>query len=39
MFDKLYQADWKPESPSNFGDITELIKSLDSVKLEDKKPS
>ncbi|WJX44314.1 hypothetical protein P8452_31305 [Trifolium repens] len=39
MFDKLYQADWKPESPSKFGDITELIKSLDSVKLEDKKPS
>lgn len=39
MFDKLYQADWKPESPSKFGDITELIKSLDSIKLEDKKPS
>ncbi|KAJ1376108.1 WD40/YVTN repeat-like-containing domain superfamily, partial [Sesbania bispinosa] len=39
MFDKLYQADWKPELPSKFGDITELIKSLDLVKLEDKKPS
>ncbi|XP_057430472.1 uncharacterized protein LOC130749682 isoform X2 [Lotus japonicus] len=39
MFDKLFQADWKPESPSKFGDIAELIKSIDSVKLEDKKPS
>ncbi|KAL5162981.1 Eukaryotic translation initiation factor 2A [Glycine soja] len=33
------QADWKPESPSKFGDIAELIKSLNLVQLEDKKPS
>ncbi|TKY59142.1 Eukaryotic translation initiation factor 2A [Spatholobus suberectus] len=39
MFDKLYQADWKPESPSKFGDVVELIKSLNLVQLEDKKPS
>ncbi|XP_027346586.1 eukaryotic translation initiation factor 2A isoform X2 [Abrus precatorius] len=39
MFDKLYQADWKPESPSKFGDIAELIQSLHLVQLEDKKPS
>ncbi|OIV93257.1 hypothetical protein TanjilG_26012 [Lupinus angustifolius] len=40
---KLYtnysQVDWKPESPSKFVDITELIKSLDLGKVEDKKPS
>ncbi|KAL5123617.1 Eukaryotic translation initiation factor 2A [Glycine soja] len=39
MFDKLYQVDWKPESPGKFGDIAELIKSLNLVQLEDKKPS
>ncbi|KAK7319815.1 hypothetical protein RJT34_04543 [Clitoria ternatea] len=39
MFDKLYQADWKPESPTKFGDISELIGSLNLVQLEDKKPS
>jgi len=33
------QADWKPESPSKFGDIAELIKSLNLVQLEDKKPA
>ncbi|KAF7805314.1 eukaryotic translation initiation factor 2A [Senna tora] len=36
-FDKLYQADWKPESPNKFGDIAELIKSLGAVKVEDSK--
>ncbi|XP_054809390.1 eukaryotic translation initiation factor 2A isoform X1 [Prosopis cineraria] len=36
-FDKLFQADWKPESPNKFGDITELIKSLGTVKIEDSK--
>ncbi|KAL2344875.1 hypothetical protein Fmac_006160 [Flemingia macrophylla] len=39
MFDKLYQADWKPESPDKFGDIAELVKSLNLVQLEDKKSS
>ncbi|XP_028758633.1 eukaryotic translation initiation factor 2A-like [Neltuma alba] len=36
-FDKLFQADWKPESPNKFGDIAELIKSLGTVKIEDSK--
>ncbi|CAK9161660.1 unnamed protein product [Ilex paraguariensis] len=34
MFDKLYQADWKPESPTQFGEIAELVKSIDSLKVE-----
>ncbi|KAI4324359.1 hypothetical protein L6164_023907 [Bauhinia variegata] len=39
MLEKLYQADWRPESPNKFGDIAELVKSLDSVKLEENKSS
>lgn len=39
LYSNHLQADWKPESPSKFGDIAELIKSLESTKLEDKKPS
>ncbi|KAI7747631.1 hypothetical protein M8C21_011330 [Ambrosia artemisiifolia] len=35
-FDKLYQVDWKAESPDKFGDIEELIKSMDSLKVESK---
>ncbi|KAI3470228.1 hypothetical protein Pfo_026891 [Paulownia fortunei] len=35
MFDKLFQVDWKPESPDKFGDIAELLKSVDSLKLEE----
>ncbi|KAK4394047.1 Eukaryotic translation initiation factor 2A [Sesamum angolense] len=35
MFDKLFQVDWKPESPDKFGDIAELSKSVDSLKLEE----
>ncbi|KAI7747636.1 hypothetical protein M8C21_016126 [Ambrosia artemisiifolia] len=35
-FDKLYQVDWKAESPDKFGDIEELIKSVDSLKVESK---
>ncbi|WRX11458.1 Translation initiation factor [Theobroma cacao] len=38
MFDKLFQADWKPESPDKFGEIAELIKSVDSMKVEETKP-
>lgn len=38
MFDKLYQVDWKPELPDRFGEITELIKSIDSLKVEETKP-
>ncbi|PIN03381.1 putative translation initiation factor related to eIF-3a [Handroanthus impetiginosus] len=35
MFDKLFQADWKPESPDKFSDIAELLKAVDLNKLED----
>ncbi|KAM1181148.1 hypothetical protein ACFX1X_020431 [Malus domestica] len=38
MFDKLYQADWKPESPDRFGDIAELVKSIESLKVVETKP-
>ncbi|BBN70160.1 Eukaryotic translation initiation factor eIF2A family protein [Prunus dulcis] len=38
MFDKLYQADWKPESPDRFGDIAELVKSIGSLKVVETKP-
>lgn len=34
MFDKLYQADWKPQSPDLFGEISELIKSIESLKVD-----
>ncbi|KAL7002301.1 hypothetical protein U1Q18_003454, partial [Sarracenia purpurea var. burkii] len=27
--------EWKPESPDRFGDIAELVKSIDSLKVED----
>ncbi|KAK6914716.1 Translation initiation factor, beta propellor-like domain [Dillenia turbinata] len=36
MFDKLYQADWRPESPDKFGDLADLVKSVESLKVEDK---
>ncbi|KAL6548642.1 hypothetical protein OROGR_009063 [Orobanche gracilis] len=35
MFDKLFQVDWKPESPDKFDDISELLKFVDSLKLEE----
>ncbi|KAL4310948.1 hypothetical protein GQ457_01G035020 [Hibiscus cannabinus] len=37
MFDKLFQADWKPESPEKFGEIAELVKSVDSIKVGETK--
>jgi len=37
MFEKLYQADWKPETPERFGDITDLATSLSSLKIEETK--
>ncbi|XAR64590.1 hypothetical protein NMG60_11008329 [Bertholletia excelsa] len=37
MFDRLYQVDWKPESPDRFGDISELVKSVNSLRVEDTK--
>ncbi|XP_010428226.1 PREDICTED: eukaryotic translation initiation factor 2A [Camelina sativa] len=36
-FEKLYQAEWKPESPDRFGEISELIKSVESLKLGEGK--
>lgn len=35
-FDKLYQVDWKADSPNKFGDIEELVKSVGSLKVESK---
>lgn len=32
------QAEWKPESPDKFDEIVELIKSVDSLKVEETKP-
>uniref|UniRef100_A0A0E0K252 Translation initiation factor beta propellor-like domain-containing protein n=1 Tax=Oryza punctata TaxID=4537 RepID=A0A0E0K252_ORYPU len=37
MFEKLYQADWKPEAPEKFGDIADLTTSLGSIKIEEMK--
>ncbi|XP_015581729.2 eukaryotic translation initiation factor 2A [Ricinus communis] len=37
MFGKLYQAEWKPESPDKFDEIAELAKSVDSLKIEETK--
>ncbi|XP_065847646.1 eukaryotic translation initiation factor 2A-like [Euphorbia lathyris] len=37
MFDKLYQAEWKPETPDKFGEIAEVTKSVDSLKVQDTK--
>ncbi|KAH7681265.1 translation initiation factor 2A protein [Dioscorea alata] len=37
MFDKLYQVDWKPEAPEKFGDITDLAKSVSSLKIDEGK--
>uniref|UniRef100_A0A803M5S5 Eukaryotic translation initiation factor 2A n=1 Tax=Chenopodium quinoa TaxID=63459 RepID=A0A803M5S5_CHEQI len=31
------QADWKPESADRFGDISELVKSVGSLKIEEAK--
>ncbi|XP_042030406.1 eukaryotic translation initiation factor 2A-like [Salvia splendens] len=35
MYDKLFQVDWKPQSPDKFADIEEAVKSVGSLKLED----
>ncbi|KAG0486880.1 hypothetical protein HPP92_008975 [Vanilla planifolia] len=35
MFDKLYQADWKPEAPENFGDILDLVKSVSTINISE----
>lgn len=37
MFDKLYQAEWKPEAPEKFCDINELVQTIGSLKVEDAK--
>lgn len=33
MYDKLYQVDWKPESPDRFGEIVDLVESIDFLKV------
>ncbi|XP_010268199.1 PREDICTED: eukaryotic translation initiation factor 2A isoform X2 [Nelumbo nucifera] len=38
MYDKLYQAEWKPEAPEKFGDVAELVKSVDALKVDEVKP-
>ncbi|KAB1213215.1 Eukaryotic translation initiation factor 2A [Morella rubra] len=38
MFDKLYQVDWKPESPESYPEIVDLVKSIDCLKVEETKP-
>ncbi|XP_057957259.1 uncharacterized protein LOC131150518 isoform X2 [Malania oleifera] len=37
MFDKLYQVEWKPVSADKFGEIADLVKSVDSLKIEETK--
>ncbi|PIA61085.1 hypothetical protein AQUCO_00300538v1 [Aquilegia coerulea] len=37
MYDKLYQAEWKPEAPERFCDIAELVQSIGSLKVEETK--
>ncbi|XP_008791787.2 eukaryotic translation initiation factor 2A [Phoenix dactylifera] len=37
MFNKLYQAAWKPEAPEKFGDITDLVKSVNTLKIDEPK--
>ncbi|KAH0453799.1 hypothetical protein IEQ34_018123 [Dendrobium chrysotoxum] len=37
MFNKLYQADWKPEAPEKFGDIMDLVKSVSIIKIDETK--
>ena len=32
------QAEWKPESLDKFGEIAELTKSVDSLKIAETKP-
>ncbi|CAL1365904.1 unnamed protein product [Linum trigynum] len=38
MYDKLYQADWRPESPDKFPEIVDLVKTVDSLAIKDAKP-
>ena len=33
----LLKVEWKPESPDRFGEIAELIKSVDSLKVTETK--
>ncbi|VFQ72495.1 unnamed protein product [Cuscuta campestris] len=37
MFEKLYQADWKPESPDKFGELSQLVEAVDSLKIGETK--
>lgn len=33
----LSQADWKPESPDKFGEISEFLKAVESLKIDETK--
>lgn len=33
----MMQADWKPEAPEKFGDITDLVKSVNTLKIDEPK--
>lgn len=37
MFERLYQADWKPEAAERFTDIADLTTSLSTLKIEETK--
>uniref|UniRef100_A0A7N0UN35 Eukaryotic translation initiation factor 2A n=1 Tax=Kalanchoe fedtschenkoi TaxID=63787 RepID=A0A7N0UN35_KALFE len=38
MFDKLFQAEWKPHSPDKFGEISNLEQALGSITIDEPKP-
>lgn len=33
----IMQAEWKPEAPEKFGEITELVKSVETLKIGETK--
>ncbi|CAA7390416.1 unnamed protein product [Spirodela intermedia] len=37
MFDRLYQAEWKPEAPEKFSDFSDLAHSVSTLKIDDNK--
>ncbi|CAH9120821.1 unnamed protein product [Cuscuta epithymum] len=37
MFEKLYQVDWKPESPDKFGEISQFVDAVSSLKIVEPK--
>ncbi|PKA56261.1 Eukaryotic translation initiation factor 3 subunit B [Apostasia shenzhenica] len=37
MFDKLFQAEWKPEAPETYNDLADLVKSVAAIKIDETK--